>query len=92
LLSYLLLNIKNIHFISLLLYIGIIGGGRMLERSQNKHKILDLLQNWNYTTERATVWNIAKKAECSVSTVQAIMRFYESIGVAESHRGSWVLV
>jgi hypothetical protein len=64
----------------------------MLERSQLKKEIFKILLEWDYTKQKASVFNIAKKANCSVSSAQQIVRLWASEGIITSHRGSWVFI
>jgi len=61
----------------------------MLERSDIKHIVFDVLSAWNHAETKATTFNIAKKCGCSESSVQKVLRVLQDIGLADSSRGSW---
>jgi hypothetical protein len=64
----------------------------MMDRSKWKLEILNVLREWDYNKEKASPWAIAKKLNCSISTVQVILRYMDGLDLAHSHKGSWALV
>jgi len=62
------------------------------ENSQIKKDVFHALMDWNYSTEKATAFNIAKKLKVSESSVIKVLRVLGSEDLAHSHKGSWVLV
>lgn len=64
----------------------------MLEKSQIKKDVFTELQNWNYMTQKASIFNIAMKLDVSPSSVQKVLQFYKGIGAVINKKGSWRLV
>lgn len=64
----------------------------MLEKSETKKQIFKVLMDWNYSAEKATAYNIAKKINASESNVFLVLRVMKDLELVKSSRGSWSLV